>query len=74
MVCCNICIEGPLQEYEIGPTLYEQTVQHGQDSSHVSLALDLLSAWWIKSNKLAILISHWYKWQCSLNDFLIMKK
>lgn len=45
MVCCNICIEGPLEDYEIGPTLYEQTVQHAQDSSHVSIALGLLSAW-----------------------------
>lgn len=74
IVCCNICIVGPLQEHEIWPTLYEQTVQHAQYFLHVSAALDLLSTWWIKGNKMTVLITHWYKWQCSLNDFLIMEK
>lgn len=54
IVCCSIYIEGPLQESEIGPTLYEQIVQHAQYSFHVSAALDMQSGWWLKSSKMTI--------------------
>ena len=60
IVCCSISTVGPLQEHGIGPALYEQTIQHAQCFLHVSAALDLLSASWIKSNKMTILITHWY--------------